>query len=68
MARNSVKLPVSFSRFTTERTLSGWLVVDRDGRPVADLTEPSEAVKLAEDLNLAAYGGGETLHRALGAT
>lgn len=62
----SIKLPQP--RFRTQRAIQGWFVVDdRDGRPVSDLTEAREARKLAERLNLAAYGGSESLQRAFGA-
>lgn len=66
METSSIKLPTT--RFTTQRAIEGWLVVDRDGRPISDLTSSNEALRLAEKLNLAAYGGRDALHRALGAT
>ncbi len=64
--KTSVRLPSN--RFTTQRAIQGWhVVVDQDGRPVSDLTDKGTATKLAERYNLAAFGGSETLQRALGA-
>lgn len=45
-------------RFTTERTLSGFAVIDFDGRPVAERERYHEARELSADLNAAAFGGG----------
>ena len=61
----SLKMPGV--RFEPQRAIHGWLVVDRDGRPVTDLTTESLAITIADDLNLAAFGGREALSRALGA-
>jgi hypothetical protein len=67
MTSSTIKLPTA--RFTVMRAIQGWEVVDRDGRPVEEcLTSESEAYKLAEYFNMAAYGGLESLSRALGAS
>lgn len=62
----TIKLPNA--RFSVQRAIQGWEVVDSDGRPVDELTSEEEAVTIAEHFNLAAYGGSDALFRAFGAS
>ena len=54
-------------RFSVQPAQESWVVIDRDGRPVSDLLSHEDASSLCDDLNLAAYGGRDTLAEALGA-
>lgn len=62
MKRRSKKVrEPNFDRFDVQRTLFGWAVIDRDGRPVANELSTLEAARLRTSLNFAAYAGRTSL-------
>lgn len=52
-------------RFDTVATMTGYAVIDFDGRPVAERDDYADARDVVANLNDAAHGGGRALARAI---